>query len=115
MLLMVNCVLYGFLKIIYLFIGCVGSSLRCLGFSPWQLLLLQGLGSRIRGLHSYSAPTWLPCGVWDLPGPGIESKSPALADRFLTTGPSGKPLYVFLKAKNKGGGKVNTGATSHQM
>ena len=33
----------------------------------------------------------------DLPGPGIEPMSPALAGRFLTTGPSGKSqIYVFL-------------------
>ena len=32
----------------------------------------------------------LPQGVWDLPGPGIESVSPALARGFSTTGPPGK-------------------------
>ena len=26
-------------------------------------------------------------GMWDLPGPGIEPVSPALAGRFLTNGP----------------------------
>ena len=30
--------------------------------------------------------------MWDLPGPGIESVSPALAGGFLTTGPPGKSL-----------------------
>ena len=36
-------------------------------------------------------------GMWDLPGPGIEPMSPALADRFLTTGPLGKSfLIIFL-------------------
>ena len=28
--------------------------------------------------------------MWNLPGPGLEPVSPALADRFLTTGPPGK-------------------------
>ena len=28
--------------------------------------------------------------MWDLPGPGIEPVSPALAGGFLTTAPSGK-------------------------
>ena len=28
--------------------------------------------------------------MWDLPGPGIEPVSPALAGRFLTTAPPGK-------------------------
>ena len=29
--------------------------------------------------------------VWGLPGPGLEPVSPALAGRFLTTVPPGKP------------------------
>ena len=29
--------------------------------------------------------------MWDLPGPGIELMSPALAGRLLTTEPPGKP------------------------
>ena len=33
-----------------------------------------------------SCDTWakLRCGIWDLPGPGIEPRSPALAGRFFT-------------------------------
>ena len=34
--------------------------------------------------------------LWDLPVPGLESTSPALAGRFLATGPLGKPLRVML-------------------
>ena len=30
--------------------------------------------------------------MWDLPGPGLEPVSPALAGEFLTTAPPGKPL-----------------------
>ena len=34
--------------------------------------------------------------MWDLPGPGIEPVSPAMAGGFLTTVPPGKSLtYVF--------------------
>ena len=33
---------------------------------------------------------YLPWGMWDLPGPGIKPMTPALAGRFLTTGPPGK-------------------------
>ena len=29
--------------------------------------------------------------MWDLPGPGLEPMSPALAGGFLTTAPPGKP------------------------
>ena len=35
-------------------------------------------------------------GMWYLPGPGIKSMSPALAGRFLTTEPPGKPPSEFL-------------------
>ena len=31
-------------------------------------------------------------GMWDLPRPGLEPVSPALAGRFSTTAPPGKPL-----------------------
>ena len=31
-------------------------------------------------------------GLWDLPRPGLEPVSPALAGRFSTTAPPGKPL-----------------------
>ena len=34
--------------------------------------------------------------VWDLPGPGVEPVSPALADGFLTTEPPGKSYYEHL-------------------
>ena len=35
-------------------------------------------------------------GMWDLPRPGLEPVSPALAGRFSTTVPPGKPLEVFI-------------------
>ena len=34
--------------------------------------------------------------MWDLPGPGLEPRSPALAGGFLTTAPPGKPLSNFM-------------------
>ena len=34
--------------------------------------------------------------MWDLPGPGIEPVSPALAGGFLTTVPPGKPVGSLL-------------------
>ena len=37
----------------------------------------------------------LHCGAWDLPGPGIEPASPALAGGFFTTEPPGKSLSLF--------------------
>ena len=35
-------------------------------------------------------------GMWDLPGPGHEPVSPALAGGFPTTAPLGKPYLLFL-------------------
>ena len=36
----------------------------------------------------------LACGMWDLPGSGIEPVSPALAGQFVTTGLPGKSPSV---------------------
>ena len=35
-------------------------------------------------------------GMWDLPRPGLEPVCPALAGRFSTTAPAGKPIHDFL-------------------
>ena len=40
--------------------------------------------------------------MWDLPGPGLEPVSPALADGFLTTVPPGKSeSTVFIAGPSK--------------
>ena len=37
--------------------------------------------------------------MWDLPGPGLEPVSAALAGGFLTTAPPGKPcIFLFNKS-----------------
>ena len=36
-------------------------------------------------------------GLWDPPGPGLEPVSPALAGRFSTTAPPGKPGKSIVK------------------
>ena len=46
-----------------------------------QMRRLSNCGSRAQLLR----------GMWDLPGPGLEPVSPALAGGFLTTAPPGKP------------------------
>ena len=85
------------------------SSLWCAGFSLQWLLLLRSMGSRCAAsvvvagglsscgsralehrLSSCGAQAQLLCGMWDLPWPGLEPVSPALAGRFLTTVPPGK-------------------------
>ena len=47
-----------------------------------QMRRLSNCGSRAQLLR----------GMWDLPRPGLEPVSPALAGGFLTTAPPGKPL-----------------------
>ena len=82
---------------IYLFIfGCVGSPLRCTGFSLRWPLLLRSTGSRHAGFSSCDTRAQLPRGMWDPPGPGLEPVSPASAGRFPTTAPLGKPFLDIL-------------------
>ena len=44
----------------------------------------------VHRLSSCGTWAWLPCGMWNLPGPWTEPVSPPLAGGFLTTGPPGK-------------------------
>ena len=120
------CIFFNF-YLFYLFIfGCVGSSLlhvgfslvaasggysslRCVGFSLRWLLLLWSTGSRHMGfgscgsralerrLSSYGSQALLLRGMWDIPRPGLKPMSPALAGRFLTTAPPGKPMVCIFK------------------
>ena len=48
-----------------------------------------------RRLSSCGSRAQLLRGMWDLPRPGLEPVSPALAGGFLTTAPPGKPLEQF--------------------
>ena len=55
-----------------------------------QTRRLNNRGSRAQLLH----------GMWDLPRPGLEPVSPALAGRFSTTAPPGKPQdYILLNER----------------
>ena len=94
-----------FFKVIVLFIcfGCRRPSLWCMGFTLQWLVLLPSLGLGMwasvvaaRGFRSWGAWAWLLPGMWNLPRPGIEPMSPALAGEFLTTGPRGKSLSNTL-------------------
>ena len=59
-----------------------------------QSLQLWALGP---GLSSRGARALLLCGVWTLPGLGMEPVSPAVAGGFLSTAPPGKFLqFSFL-------------------
>ena len=53
-----------------------------------------------RRLSSCGSRAQLLRGMWDLPRPGLEPVSPALAGRFSTTAPPGKPNdAVFKRAR----------------
>ena len=49
-----------------------------------------------RRLSNCGSRAQLLCGMWDLPRPGLEPVSPALAGRLPTTAPPGKPQEVSL-------------------
>ena len=99
---------------IYLFIyfSCVGSSFRARAFSScskWGPLFIAVLGPltitappvaghrlQTRRLSSCGSRAQLFRGMWDLPRPGLEPVSPALAGRLSTTAPPGKPGCVLI-------------------
>ena len=51
---------------------------------------------QMRRLSNCGSRALLLRGMWDLPRPGLEPMSPALAGRFSTTVPPGKPFITFL-------------------
>ena len=79
------------------------SSSRCVGLSLSRPVLLRSTGSRRAGsvivarrLSNCGSRAQLLRGMWDLPRPGLEPVSPALAGRFSTTAPPGKPLNSYV-------------------
>ena len=50
-----------------------------------------------RRLSSCGSRAQLLRGMWDLPRPGLEPVSPALAGGFLITAPPGKPKAIIFK------------------
>ena len=92
-------------------VGATHSSAQdshCRGFScgtrvlgTWTAVFsARGLGScgsqaLEHWLRSHGVRVQLSHGRWDLPEPGVELVSPALADSFFTTEPPGKPYLSF--------------------
>ena len=64
---------------------------------------------QMRRLSNCGSRAHLLRGMWDLPGPVLEPVSPALAGRFSTTAPPGKPLGDLLILEL--GDKVHASAT----
>ena len=84
----------------FLYLWRVGATLPCGerashygGFSRCGTQALSTWASVVAAhrLSSCGARAQLFRGMWDLPGPGLEPMSPALAGGFLTTAPPGKP------------------------
>ena len=100
---------FGFLKFlfIYLFMAVLGLRFCARAFSScskWGPLLIVMRGPltivaslvaenrlQVRRLSNCGSRAQLLRGMWDPPRPGLEPVSPALAGRFSTTVPPGKP------------------------
>ena len=70
------------------------SSSRCAGLSLSRPLVAEHR-LQTRRLSSRGSRAQLLRGMWDLPRPGLEPVSPALAGKFSTTAPPGKPVFFF--------------------
>ena len=114
------CFIYPFFFLIatlfiYLFIyffSCVGSLFRARAFSscgkrgplfiavrgPLTIAAPPVVGHRLQTcrLSSCGSRAQSLRGMWDLPRPGLEPVSPALAGRLSTTAPPGKPPFYFV-------------------
>ena len=76
---------------------CSAQASHCGGFSRCGARAL-GVQASVVVAHGLSCFTCM----WDLPGPGLEPVSAALAGGFLTTVPPGKPGRIFLDFKSQG-------------
>ena len=103
-----------FYLFIYLFLAVLGLCFCARAFSScgkWGPLFIAVCGPltvaaslvaehrlQTRRLSSCGSQAWLLRGMWDLPRPGLEPVSPALAGRLSTTAPPGKPFLCSLHA-----------------
>ena len=72
------------------------SSSRGAGLFTVAASLVAGHRLQTRRLSSCGSQAQLLRGMWDLPRPGLEPVSPALAGRLSTTVPPGKPYFFFF-------------------
>ena len=90
----VVCVAFVVVVCLALVLWCVAPVLWCVGFGGcgvwlWWLCCVAPVVV-VCGPSRWGTRAHLPCGVWDLLGPGINLVSSALQDGSLTTGPSGR-------------------------
>ena len=99
-------------KFIYLFVAVLGLCFCARAFSSWgkwgpPFMAVHGpltvaasliAEHRLQTRRLSNCGSWaqLLRGTWDLPRPGLEPVSPALAGRFSTTAPPGKPCFLFF-------------------
>ena len=104
-----------FFFLIYLFMAVLGLRFCARTFSScgkWGPLFIAVRGPltiaaslvvehrlQTRRLSSCGSRAQLLRGMWDLPSPGLEPVSPALAGRFSTTAPSGNPRLISFNEK----------------
>ena len=99
--------LFIYFQLLWVFVAAHGLSLVaasggysllwCTGFSVQWLHPLPSMGYRHMGFSSCGTRAQLLRSMWDLPEPGIEPVSPALAGGLLTTAPPGKfPKICFI-------------------
>ena len=101
---------FGFIYFIYLFLAVLGLRFCARAFSScgkWGPLFIAVCGPltitaslvehklQTRRLSNCGSRAQLLRGMWDLPRPGLEPVSPALAGRFSTTAPPGKPYSIL--------------------
>ena len=103
---------------IYLFLAVLGLHFCARAFSScgeWGPLFIAVRGPltlvasivaqhrlQTRRLSSCGSRAQLLRGMWDLPRPGLEPASPALAGRLSTTAPPGKPCPLFMMPFSSG-------------
>ena len=86
--------LFVAVHVLLIAVACLCYGARALGM--WASVVvahgLSSCGSQALECRLSSCGAWasLLRGMWDLPGPGLEPVSPALAGGFLTTAPPGK-------------------------
>ena len=75
------------------------SSSRCAGLFTIAASFVAEHRLQTRRLSSCGSRAQPLRGMWDLPRPGLERVSPALAGRLPTTAPPGKPLVFTINAQ----------------
>ena len=98
--------LFFYLRMCWVFVFCARAFSSC-GKRGSLFIAVRGpltiaaslvAGHRLQTRRLSSCGSWAQPlrGMWDLPRPGLEPVSPALADRFSTTAPPGKPGRSIL-------------------